>query len=776
MPRPSRDSRIPEEKSLGKLYKQITVDREMFDEDDSEKKLEKRKLHPFVAFCKKVYAMSPGLGGKKAKFKPEFQEAIDFIGWPLSPAELSATVSLVLISSMVVFLGIAYFVFSWLGEYLTDVFGPLSFLYIFAPAILASVGLTYWVQNYPMEEGRSEQVKALTYVPEIMGYMIMSMKLVPNLEKAVEFSAEHGRGKIAEDFKKLLWDVELGVYNTLSEGLDALALRWGKYSTEFKESLMMVRASVLEDTEAKRYAMLDKTMGSLLESVKTKMEQYARDLSQPSISLFYLGVLLPLILIIILPVGSAFSGQALARPELLILVYNIGIPAMAFVFALNVIKKRPPTYEAPKVPDNHPLMPKKWSMDIGGSKTDMRIVIALILVIGFVGSFYLHSYGLGYPTGDGYECFVKAEEKSKLCLVADKTSDFILAQNSKPLNYFEISDPPSEGSLYASLIDRGATPELAKNKVLEESFQFFSGENDVSPQVLIFGALFTLALVLFVYFYYGNIYRRRIQADAMRIEGEFKEALYILASRMGENKPVEDAMKHVRDFLPTYKVSTEVFGRTVHNIEVMGMPLNEALFDQTYGSLKDNPSTIIRSSMKIVVDSVQLGVDVASRTIASLSLQLSNQDRVSQNLKVLISDVSQMMRLMSTFVGPAILGVTVSLQKVVMSVLASVVSSIPSDATAGASSASGFASVSSFTSAFSISPETMQALVTPSLFLVIVAFYVVEIVFVLMYFTSKIEEDNDTSAMVAIAKSMPVAIIVFLVASVLSNMVVSNIF
>jgi len=311
---------------------------------------------------------------------------------------------------------------------------------------------------------------------------------------------------------------------------------------------------------------------------------------------------------------------------------------------------------------------------------------------------------------------------------------------------------------------------------LEESFQFFSGENDVSPQVLIFGALFTLALVLFVYFYYGNIYRRRIQADAMRIEGEFKEALYILASRMGENKPVEDAMKHVRDFLPTYKVSTEVFGRTVHNIEVMGMPLNEALFDQTYGSLKDNPSTIIRSSMKIVVDSVQLGVDVASRTIASLSLQLSNQDRVSQNLKVLISDVSQMMRLMSTFVGPAILGVTVSLQKVVMSVLASVVSSIPSDATAGASSASGFASVSSFTSAFSISPETMQALVTPSLFLVIVAFYVVEIVFVLMYFTSKIEEDNDTSAMVAIAKSMPVAIIVFLVASVLSNMVVSNIF
>lgn len=775
MPRSSR-SGSDDEKSLGRLYSQITVEREIFDAAESERKLEKRKLHPFVQICKRIYAMSPGLGGKNAKFKPEFKEAIEFLDWPLKPEELSATVSLVMIASIVVFLGLAYLTFSSLENYLTNVFGPLSFFYVFAPAILATVGLTYWVQNYPLEEARAEQVKALTYVPELMGYMIMSMKLVPNLEKSVEFSAEHGRGKIAEDFKKLLWDVELGVYNTLSEGLDALALRWGKYSSEFKESLMMVRASVLEDTEAKRYALLDKTMSALLESVKTKMEQYARDLSQPSISLFYLGVLLPLILIIILPVGSAFSGQALARTELLVLVYNIGIPAMAFVFALNVIKKRPPTYEAPKVPDNHPLLPPKWSMELGSTKTDIRFVVALVLVFGLVGSFYLHSYGLGYPTADGHECFVKAEEKSKLCLAADKTPEFVLGQNSKPVNYFDISEEPSEGSLYAELVAKGTSPEIAKDKVLEESFQFFSGDNDVSPQVLIFGLLFTLALVLFVYFYYANIYRRKIQLEAMRIEGEFKEALYILASRMGENKPVEDAMKHVRDFLPTYKVSTEVFGSTVHNIEVMGMPLSEALFDPTYGSLKNNPSTVIRSSMKIVVDSVQLGVDVASRTIASLSLQLSNQDRVSQNLKVLISDVSQMMRLMSTFVGPAILGVTVALQRVVMSVLANVVSSIPSEATAGSGAASGFASVSSFTSAFSISPETMQALVTPSVFLVIVAVYVIEIVFVLMYFTSKIEEDNDTSAMVSIAKSLPVAVIVFLASAVLANMVVSNIF
>jgi len=49
------------------------------------------------------------------------------------------------------------------------------------------------------------------------------MKLVPNLEKAVEFGAEHGQGKIADDLKKVIWDTQLGIYNTLSEGLDAMA-------------------------------------------------------------------------------------------------------------------------------------------------------------------------------------------------------------------------------------------------------------------------------------------------------------------------------------------------------------------------------------------------------------------------------------------------------------------------------------------------------------------------------------------------------------------------
>ena len=62
-------------------------------------------------------------------------------------------------------------------------------------------------------------------------------------------------------------------------------------------------------------------MDEVLLTIKEKMEAFARGLSQPTIALFYVGILLPLMLIIILPIGSAFSGMPFANPVVLFLLY-----------------------------------------------------------------------------------------------------------------------------------------------------------------------------------------------------------------------------------------------------------------------------------------------------------------------------------------------------------------------------------------------------------------------------------------------------------------------
>jgi hypothetical protein len=748
----------------GEWYQKITLPSVG---EKHEEKLLKRSQPGFVKFCRAVYKAVPSLGDG-ATFEDKHKEAIDFLGWELRPEEFSAAGKFALFGSLVLGLVVAIIVsISPLNELLSGLVGPqFVFVYSLLPFVLVAFVLTNLVQSYPLNAANLEKTKALTYVPEMVGYMIMSMKLVPNLEKAVEFSADHGTGKIANDFKRLLWDVQLGVHTTVSEALDLLAYRWGKYSDEFKQALMRIRASVLENTEAKRYQLLDATMTSILESIKNKMEQYARELSQPSVLLFYMGVLLPLILIIVLPVGSAFSGQAMATAPVLILLYNIMIPAATFFFARDVITRRPPTQEIPEIPEGFPGLPKKNKMLLGKRRFDIRILVVIILIAGIGGSLFISNQGIPPKAMIGEETFQ--------LLPHDKSLEDVMAREGKEANWYNDDGP------YFQQLKLKHGEENAVKKFEFEKIQFFlRPENDVTPYALSFGLLLTIVGAASLFIYYSNIYKRKAQLDILKMESEFKDSLYILASRLGENKPVEEAMKHTRSFLPDFKISQRVFGKTVENIELLGMPLHAAVFDSNYGSMRNLPSKTIQTGMKIMVDSVKLGVNVAARTLISLSLQLRNSEKVNQTLKVLISDTTSMMSSMAIFIAPIVLGITTALQKVVMLTLSTIYSSNIDKTLASLDNASGsvpFNMPSIAQGGFSISGEAAGALVSPLEFLLIVGFYVIQLVIIMTYFTTKIQEDNRLLFYINLAKNLPIAIAVFLVAVILSGTLVGGFF
>ncbi|MBN2067752.1 MAG: type II secretion system F family protein [Candidatus Diapherotrites archaeon] len=747
----------------GELYRSIRLSA---DQGPVETALVKKKVTKFVSFCKWVNSHFSSLG-KGGKFSKENREAVDFLDWNLMPEELAAASKFCLF--LTILTGIAataVIMVTPLSEMLSPSFGPaLVPVYVFLPFIIAALAITNVVQRYPVSAANLEKTRALTYVPEIIGYMIMSMKLVPNLEKAIEFSAEHGSGKIAEDFKRLIWDVQLGVYNTMSEALDDLAYRWGRFSDEFKHALMKIRASILETTEAKRYQLLDSTMVSILDSIKNKMEQYARDLSQPSVLLFYMGVLLPLILIIILPVGSAFSGQPMATPLVLISIYNIAIPLVTFLFARDVISRRPPTQEIPRIPDDFPGLPKKNTMRLGKSTLDLRFVVLIVAVAGLGASYFISAEGLPPRS-------ILGEEGFQL-IPRDKTAAIVLAREGKPANYFD-NDGPFAQELVARL---GEEQGLALFNAERTKF-FMKPENDVTPYVMVFGVLLTGSCCVAIFIYYKNIYKRKMQLNILSMESEFKDSLYILASRLGENRPVEEALKHTKKFLPDFQVSQRIFGRTVENIELLGMPLEAAVFDANYGSMKHLPSKTIQTGMRIMVDSVRLGVNVAARTLISLSLQLSNNEKVNRTLKTLISDTTSMMKTMAVFISPVVLGITTALQKVVMLTLSTIQSSNV-DKTLDALDSTGVGNtvqIATITEGFSIDALQFDAMVKPWQFLVIVALYVIELVIIMVYFTTKIEEDNKLLYAINLAKALPVSVAVFLVSVIVSGMVVGGFF
>ena len=784
--------------SIGEMYSNITIIGEEEFGDNNERRMP--KMDPFVKYCKDMHRKFPNFATGTI---PEKQRAaIDFLGWRISPGDFNAAVKGTFVQAIIPVVILIFLVYIFgigiqIGEFnpsnlfggpiLINQFGDNAmnfFLGIAFMLVMIAVGAMYMVYNYPIGAADAEKNLALTYVPEIIGYLIMSMKLVPNLEKAIEFSAKHGKGKVADDFKKVLWDFQLGVYNSVAEGLDNLAYRWGEYSPELKEGLMRIRASVLEPEEAKRYQLLDKTMLNVLEGVKAKLEDYARGLSQPAVMLFYLGVLLPLILIIILPVGSAFSGAPLARPEVLLIIYCGIIPGIAYMFAKGVVKKRPPTYEPPIIPNNFVGLPPKWAIRTKNSTFDSRMAFGIIIVVGILVSFFLSTQGIPprflMGEDDGFSVQLLPPDKSMAELMLDaghpenyygqKTFDAGLLTYPIEDVFYSLED----GKYYTDLRASNVEEVVARGIVIRERLMFISSGNDPTKYIFWSGVILTIVIAFCFILYYSAIYKRQEQLKIMQMEDEFKESMYLIASRMGENKPVENALKHARDFLPNLIISKRIFGKTLENIELLGMPLESAVFDPAYGSLKGIPSQILHTSMRLLVDSVGLGVDVASRTLMSLSLQMENMDKVNKSLKDMVAEITGTMQTMALFIAPMVLGVTTALQKVVMNTLAGVASDPSTQIDQSVTEAAGSSGLQ-VDSLFSVSPEQFGSFATPLQFLIIISIYVIMIVLIMTYFTTKVQEDNDLLVRINIAKSLPLAIAMYVLSVLASNMFIATI-
>ena len=100
--------------------------------------------------------------------------------------------------------------------------------------------------------------------PEILEYMIVSLRLTPNLENAIKFAAENLSGPVGRDLKKMMWGLSTGKYLNPEELLDELASKWRQENLEFYQAIDMMKTSMMERGE-KRERTLDESINVLLE-------------------------------------------------------------------------------------------------------------------------------------------------------------------------------------------------------------------------------------------------------------------------------------------------------------------------------------------------------------------------------------------------------------------------------------------------------------------------------------------------------------------------------
>ncbi|MEW5761228.1 MAG: hypothetical protein AB1779_10745, partial [Candidatus Thermoplasmatota archaeon] len=233
-----------------------------------------------------------------AKASDKLKKAIIFAGINVEPYE---TVLFAYFSAFIAFL------ISLLGALSILLLVPVDMcalpIVLFLPLIIPLFVLIF-LRNYPISLAERIKVHTLGRMPEVINYLVMSMRLSPSLNKAIGFAAENVDEPMATALKKMLWDVYMRKYNSIEDAFLAFAYEWGEWNDDFKRSLYAVRSAELESSIEGIHRGLEKATDIILTGTKRRMENFVYSLTSPTFVLFSLGILLPMILGAMLPMAS----------------------------------------------------------------------------------------------------------------------------------------------------------------------------------------------------------------------------------------------------------------------------------------------------------------------------------------------------------------------------------------------------------------------------------------------------------------------------------------
>ena len=296
----------------------------------------------------------------------EFFAALDFSGFELEPWEthiLSYTGGLLLFISLV---GLDIILFS------ISTYERNSIIFTAVFTALVPIIVMIYLSEYPKIHAKFLKIHTLGDIPEIQSYIVMSMKLVPNMERAIIFAADNSFRPLARDLKKLIWDIHIRIYSNIDEALIEFANQWGKNSEYFKRSLHLVKSSTSEPDEAQRIMTLNKSLDIVLEGTKTMMDAFAAKLKTPTYVLYSIFILIPLALVALIPAVSIVGVRM--DTVTLVLIYNIGLPLFTFIYSEFILLQRPATFSPPNISDKHP--------DLSNIRSTRKIIITVTLLIG----------------------------------------------------------------------------------------------------------------------------------------------------------------------------------------------------------------------------------------------------------------------------------------------------------------------------------------------------------------------------------------------------------
>jgi len=292
----------------------------------------------------------------------KIQFFLDQLYLPLTPSDTIAFAILVTVVSILLSLGILI----------------VHMLYGIVAIILSTV-LYYYLYTYPERLYKRKRVQSSTELILAVLYLIIFMRNNPNLEHAIRFASENLRGPLSLDFAKVLWDVETNKYSTVQESLDNYLQTWTDRSRAFVDAVHLIEASLYQKTESSRMGLLDGALNRILSGTTESMVHYVNDLRTPISALFMMGITLPTMGLVLLPIVGAFMG-GMVTADMIFLFYDILIPVLVLYLAQNMLEKRPIAFPQPDV-SKHPEAPPLGKIKLGHFQIPVYLISALVFVV-----------------------------------------------------------------------------------------------------------------------------------------------------------------------------------------------------------------------------------------------------------------------------------------------------------------------------------------------------------------------------------------------------------
>ncbi|MEK6898843.1 MAG: hypothetical protein AABW79_01980 [Nanoarchaeota archaeon] len=591
---------------------------------------------------------------------------------------------------------------------------PLLFAFL---GMLTSVFVFYYTYSMPKRLASEWRLKTSSQMVPAILYIVVYMKHTSNLERAIEFASNHLEAPLSLDLKKVFWDVEVGRFSSLKQSLDSYLETWRDYAPEFIEAFHLIESSLLEPSDSRRVQTLEKALQVILDGVYEKMLKYSREIRSPLTNIYMLGIILPTLGLALLPLASTLLGGVFQWTHVFI-IFNILIPFFVFYMTSEVLLKRPGGYGESSVLEKNPqyytfISKKPW---IKASFVAIPLILLGLLPFIFQINFLTSTLGLD--------------------------SDYTLSEIG--LNIL------GEASSTIKIFD----------------FKQLDGETigPFGPIGVLLSLFIPIGLALFFYIAYSEKTKSLIIArnETKELENEFTNSLFQLGNRLGDGLPAEIAFARVASTTQGQRTQ-QFFSLVNQNIQQLGMSVNDALFHPRRGAIIFFPSALIATSMKILVESAKKGLEVAARSLMSISEYVKNIHKIEERLRDLLAEVVSDMKSNMTFLAPLLAGVVVGLSAMITSILNRL--QIIADLSTQEESLGGLGSLSDIISVFDV-----KQMIPPYFIQVSIGIYIIEIIFILTSALVTVDAGRDPlKEKSELAKNLKRGITLYIITAIIST-------